>query len=427
MIIVDNALRARQESGNPVNVAMVGAGYSGRNIADQIASSFPAIRLVAISNRSIGNAEEAFRGSGIEELRTVSSAHTLENAISDGIRAVTDDPNVICEADRIDVIIEATGTVEFGCNVVQRAIECRKHVVLMNVDLDATIGPLLKRFADRAAVVYSNTEGGEPGVAINMLRFVRSIGLTPMVAGNLKGLYDPYRTPETQRGFARQRNQKAETMTSFADGTKLSMELTVLANATGFGVGKRGMYGAGLNDVKQAPGYYKDKLLDGGIVDFLEGASSANGAFVLATADDDVKQEYLEYLKMGKGPLYAFYTPFHLPQLEIPNTIARVALFADAAVAPIGASSCDAVCFAKRELKQGEILDGIGGCTCYTLMENYATSREEGLLPMGVSEDCKLMRPIEKDVPIKYEDVELPRNRVIDRLRERQDMEFPVQ
>ena len=191
-----------------------------------------------------------------------------------------------------------------------RAVEHGKHIILMNVELDATLGPILKAHADRAGVVYSNSDGDEPGVAMNMLRFVKSIGLRPMVAGNLKGLYDRYRTPETQRGFAEAHNQKATTMTSFADGTKLSMELTVLANATGFRVARRGMYGPALNHVNESSGFYADKLLDGGMVDFLVGAAPTNGAFVVGYSEDHGQGSLLEVSENGGRTalciLYAF-------------------------------------------------------------------------------------------------------------------------
>jgi predicted homoserine dehydrogenase-like protein len=291
--------------------------------------------------------------------------------------------------------------------------------------LDATLGPILKAHADRAGVIYSNSDGDEPGVAMNQIRFVRSIGLTPVVAGNLKGLYDPYRTPETQRGFAEKAGQKATTMTSFADGTKLSMELTVLANATGFGVGRRGMYGPALKHVNESGAFYLDKLRDGGMVDFLVGAQPGNGAFVLGFSKDPVKAAYLKYLKMGDGPLYVFYTPFHLPQLEIPLTVARAVLFRDATVAPIGSPSCDAVSMAKRDLKAGEVLDGLGGFTCYALIENYDVSLREKALPMGISEGCRLRRDVSKDALVTYDDVELPQGRLCDKLRQEQLERFP--
>ncbi len=420
MILVDKALAKRQQTGNPVRVAIVGAGYSGRNIAYQILKSFPGLRLVAISNRTPAAAQEAYSSAGVMDVQRADSRHALEQAIRSERFAVTDDAAVICESEGIDAIIEATGTIEFGAGVVMQAVAHGKHIILMNVELDATLGPILKAHADRAGVVYSNSDGDEPGVAMNMLRFVKTIGLKPMVAGNLKGLYDPYRTPETQRGFAERNNQKPTTMTSFADGTKLSMELTVLANATGFRVGKRGMYGPALSHVNESSKFYADKLLDGGMVDFLVGAAPGNGAFVLGYSKDPVKAAYLNYLKMGDGPVYVFYTPFHLPQLEIPLTVARAVLFNDATVAPLGGPVCDALAVAKRDLKAGEILDGLGGFTCYALIDNYDISRQENALPMGVSEGCKLKRDISKDQLVTYEDVELPKDRLCDQLRREQ-------
>ncbi len=420
LILIDKALAERQRTENPVRVAIVGAGYSGKNIAYQIITSFPGLRLVALCNRTLSEAREAYLAAGVTDVGVVESRNELEQAMRDGRFAVTDDAAVICEAEGIDAVIEATGTIEFGAGVVMRAMEHGKHIILMNVELDATLGPILKAHADRAGVVYSNSDGDEPGVAMNMIRFVKSIGLQPIVAGNLKGLYDPYRTPETQRGFAESHNQKPSTMTSFADGTKLSMELTVLANATGFRVGKRGMYGPALDHVNESSSFYLDKLLDGGMVDFLVGAAPSNGAFVLGYSEDPVKAAYLKYLKMGDGPLYTFYTPFHLPQLEIPLSVARAVLFEDATVAPLGGPVCDAIAVAKRDLRAGEMLDGLGGFTSYTLIENYDLSRRENALPMGVSEGCRLKRDVSKDQLVTYEDITLPKDRLCDKLRKEQ-------
>ena len=424
LILVDKALAERQQKGNPVRVAIVGAGYSGRNIAYQIVKSFPGLRLVAIANRTLAAAGEAYSSAGVTDVRVVENQNALEQTIRDERVAVTDDAAVVCEAEGIDAVVEATGTIEFGAGVVMRDVEHGKHAILMNVELDATLGPILKAYADRAGVVYSNSDGDEPGVAMNMIRFVKSIGLKPMLAGNLKGLYDPYRTPETQRAFAESHNQKATTMTSFADGTKLSMELTVLANATGFRVGKRGMYGPALNHVNESSKFFLDKLLDGGMVDFLLGAEPSNGAFVLGYSEDPVKTAYLKYLKMGEGPLYTFYTPFHLPQLEIPLTVARAVLFRDATVAPLGGPVCDVIAVAKRDLKAGEILDGLGGFTCYALIENYDVSRQVKALPMGVSEGCGLRRNVSKDQLVTYDDVELPEDRLCDKLRQEQQEHY---
>jgi len=424
MIIVDKKLEERQRDGNPIRVALVGAGFSGSHIAHQILTSFPAIRLAAIANRTVDKALRAYAAAGAANVPVLETARELEDAIKASRYAVTEDATVVCDAEGIDAVIESTGTVEFAAGTVLRAIENGKHVILVNAELDATLGPILKVRADRAGVIYTDTDGDEPGVAMNMIRFVRAIGLKPVVAGNLKGLYDPYRNPETQREFAARIGQQPQKIASFADGTKLSMELTVLANAAGFSVGRRGMYGPTLGHVQESGDYFADKLIDKGMVDFLVGAAPHTGAFVLGHSRDPVKASYLRYLKMGDGPLYTFYTPFHLPQLEVPLTVARAVTLGDATAAPAGRPFCDAVTVAKRDLKAGEVLDGFGGFTCYSLVDDYRSSRRGHALPMGVSEGCRLKRSIAKDHLISYADVALPRLRLCDRLRKEQDAHF---
>jgi predicted homoserine dehydrogenase-like protein len=427
MLIVDNALKKRADAGNPIRVGLIGAGYSGKRIAYQINRATPGLRVVAIANRTIEHARTALMQCGCNDVSEAASGAELDAKVAQGRYVVTDDHRALTESESIDVVVEATGVVEAGAKGVLSAIENDKHAILMNVELDATVGPVLKRMAAAKGLVYSNSDGDEPGVAMNMIRLVKSLGLTPLVAGNLKGLYDRYRTPETQREFATRNGQKATTMTHFADGTKLSMELTVLANAAGFSVAQRGMYGPSLGHVNESAEFFKDKVLSGGMVDFLVGAAPSNGAFVLGHTDDPLRKEYLKYLKMGDGPLYVFYTPFHLPHLEIPNTVARAVLFEDAAVAPMDAPMCDSVAIAKRDLVAGEVLDGIGGFTAYALIDRYETSVAENLLPMGVAEGCRLLRPIAKDRAITYADVELPRGRLVDELRARQNREFGLQ
>jgi predicted homoserine dehydrogenase-like protein len=242
MVIVDTALARRETDGKPVRVAMVGAGVTGQMIALQLLAPITGMRLVAIANRTPGKALQAFTNAGIDA-KLVCSVPELEDRVAEGRCSVVEDPLAVCGAANIDVVVEVTGTVEFGAQVAVAAISHRKHVVLVNAELDSTAGPILRHKADRAGVVITNTDGDEPGVAMTLLRYVKTVGLRPVGAGNLKGLIDRYRTPETQREFAAKHNQDAAKVTSFADGTKLSMEATILANATGFQVGQRGMYG----------------------------------------------------------------------------------------------------------------------------------------------------------------------------------------
>jgi predicted homoserine dehydrogenase-like protein len=425
MIIVDTALKKRASAGNPVRVGIVGAGYMGRGTALQILSAIEGMDVSAISNRTIIEAERAFDQAGVEA-SPVETVSQLESAVAQQKHSFMEDAMLLCRAEGIEAVIEATGEIEFGARVALEAMAHGKHVILMNAELDATVGPLLKLKADRAGVVMTNADGDQPGVIMNLLRFVRTIGYRPVLAGNIKGLQDPYRTPETQKGFAEANKQKPRMVTSFADGTKISMEMAVTANATGFKAGKRGMHGPKCDHVTQAPTLFPlEQLLNGGLVDYVLGAEPGPGVFVLGYNEEPVKQQYMSYFKMGDGPLYVFYVPYHLPHLEVPLTVARAVLFGDAAVAPLGGPVCDVITMAKKEMRAGEVLDGIGGFTSYGMLENSPAARAEGLLPMGLSEGCRLKRDVARDQALTFDDVELPQSRLCDRLWREQEQMFP--
>jgi len=427
MVIVDKALERRHSESNPIRVAMVGAGYMGRGIALQIVTATPGMELVAISNRTLSEAERAYRQAGVDSVQAVETISQLEEAMARGRYVITDDALLLCQAEGVDAVIEVTGTIEFGARVALEAIENGKHVILMNAELDATLGPILKVYADRAGVVITNSDGDQPGVIMNLYRFVKAIGCQPVLAGNIKGLHDPYRTPETQKGYAARYHQKPQMVTSFADGTKISMEMAVVANATGFKVGKRGMYGPHCAQVSDALTLFPmEQLLNGGLVDYIVGAEPAPGVFVLGYNDHLLQQEYMKYYKMGNGPLYVFYTPYHLCHLEVPLTVARAVLFQDATIAPLASPVCEVITAAKRDLKAGEVLDGLGGFTCYGLLENSDICRAENLLPMGLSEGCRLKRDIPRDQVITYADVELPPGRLCDELWAEQNAYFAL-
>ena len=312
-------------------------------------------------------------------------------------------------------MIEVTGTVDFAAQSVLDAFRCGKHVVLVNAELDSTLGPILKTRADSAGVAISHTDGDEPGVAMTLIRYLRSCGLRPVAAGNLKGMVDYYRTPETQRGFAVQHKLDARKSTSFADSTKLSMEATVLANATGFSVGRRGMYGPKCADVREMANLLPpDEMLATGLVDYALGAAPHTGAFVIVHEDSPLKKMQLAYYKLGDGPFYAFYTPFHLPHVQIVSTVGQVALFRDPTVAPSGGPVCEVIAIAKRDLKAGERLDGVGGFCTYGLVDNSSSARDLNALPMGLSEDCILLSDTAKDQAISFADVKCPSTRALE-------------
>lgn len=429
MIIIDTALEKREHDGKPIKVAMVGAGFMGRGIALQIVKSVVGMRLVAISNRNLDGARRAYYEAGIENIQTVETVSQLEKAIHENRYAITDDAMILCQAENVDAIIEVTGTVEFAAHVVLGAIKNRKHIIMMNAELDGTIGPILKVYADKAGVIITNADGDQPGVIMNLYRFVRGIGIKPVLCGNIKGLHDPYRNPTTQKGFAEKWKQKPHMVTSFADGSKISFEQAIVANATGMKVAKRGMYGPTVptgTHIKEAVNLYPlEVVMEGnGIVDYVVGAEPSPGVFVIGTHDHPAQKHYLNLYKLGEGPLYCFYTPYHLCHFEVPNTVARAVLFGDAAIAPLGPPFVDVVATAKIDLKAGQILDGIGYYMTYGQCENSDIVINQNLLPMGLAEGCRLKRDIPKDQVLTYDDVDLPEGRLCDKLRTQQNEHF---
>jgi predicted homoserine dehydrogenase-like protein len=322
-----------------------------------------------------------------------------------------------------------TGAVEEAAHVVTRALDHGKHAILMNAELDGTVGPILRRRADAAGVVYTNADGDQPGVEGNLYRFVSGIGVRPVLCGNIKGLHDPYRNPTTQQGFAERWGQNPKMVTSFADGTKISFEQAIVANATGMRVARRGMLGptveAGTPVEEAAALFPLEELLEGpGIVDYVVGAAPGPGVFVLGTHDHPRQRHYLELYKLGEGPLYCFTTPYHLCHFEVPNTVARAVLLGDATLAPAGGPQVDVVAAAKVDLEPGQELDGPGGYLTYGLAENHATVADERLLLMGLAEGCRVARPVPQDAVLTVDDVEIPPGRLVDELRAEQDAAF---
>ncbi|OAA25210.1 putative homoserine dehydrogenase [Frankia sp. EI5c] len=426
MIIIDTALAKREAQGRPIRVGMIGAGFMGRGLANQIVNSKPGMRLVAVANRTLANAERAYAEAGVEPVR-VENAAALDAAIAAGTPAVLEDAFELLKAENLDCIVDVTGAVEFGARVTVAAIERGLPIVTMNAELDGTVGPLLAHRAREAGVVLTGADGDQPGVQGNLMRFVIGLGVTPLVAGNIKGLQDEYRTPTTQKSFAERWGQDPYMVTSFADGTKISFEQAIVANAFGLTVPKRGMNGwdhEGHVD-ELTSRYDVDELRElGGIVDYVVKSKPGPGVFVLGTHDDPKQRHYLELYKLGTGPLYSFYTPYHLCHFEVPNTVARAVDFADAALAPPAGPRVDVVATAKQDLKAGHTLDGLGGYDTYGVAEASAATRAGALLPMGVAEGCILTRDVAKDDVLTYADVTLPPGRLIDTLREEQEKLF---
>ncbi|WP_441000582.1 NAD(P)H-dependent oxidoreductase [Fodinibius sp. SL11] len=430
MIIIDKKLDEIEREGKQIRVAMVGAGFFAQGVALQFQTVAKGMRLVAIANRTLSNADKICREAGIEDVVEVASQKELDTAISQDKTCVTENPFLLCNSNEIDVIIEATGNILFGAEIVLKAIQSKKHVVV-NAELDGTVGPILKVYADRHEVIYTGIDGDQPGVTMNLYRFLKGVGIKPVLCGNIKGLHDPYRNPKTQQAFAQKWGQNPPMVTSFADGSKISFEQTVIANATGMQVGKRGMYGPTVEagtPIDAAIEAYPDEALtsEKGIVDYIVGASPGPGIFIIGKCDHPLQQHYLKLYKMGEGPYYSFHTPFHLCHFEVPSTIARAVLFNDAVIAPKGPPEVEVLAVAKMNLKSGDQLDGIGYYMTYGICENTEVVEAEQLLPLGIAEGCMLKRDVKKDEVLTYKDVVIPEGRKIDELIREQRAYFEV-
>ncbi|MBS0182679.1 MAG: hypothetical protein JSS39_09780 [Nitrospira sp.] len=427
MVLVDSALKAREAEGRPIRVGMVGAGFMGQGLTNQIVHSVPGMRMAAVSNRRLKRAWDVYTYAGLTGIVEAATQQHLDEAIRAGKPVVTEDAFLLARSEEIDILIDVTGSVEFGAHIVLAAFKHGKDVVLMNAEIDATIGPILQVYAEKYGVILSACDGDEPGLQMNLYRWVKGLGMIPRVVGNIKGLQDPYRNPTTQKGFAERWGQNPAMVTSFADGTKISCEQTIVANATGFVVRSRGM-SRGLE--------YKDDILKigqrydieelrrlGGVIDYVVGTPLTK-AFVLAEHQDPKQRHYLNLYKMGEGPLYSFFVPYHLVHFEAPNAIARVALFRDSLAKPLGGPVVEVCTVAKRDLKAGEVLDDYGMYMTYGEAVNTDEMSGARYLPEGLVEGCILRKDIKKDQVITYDDVKLPPGRLADKLRAEQYKHF---
>lgn len=422
MIIVDNALKELEAKGTPIRVGLVGPGFLGRAIVRQLVRYSTGIRLVAVSGRKSATAAASLTDAGVRHPRLARDRDEFGNGIRRGTPVFTSDWRLLCETEHVDVVIDATGAIEFGAQLALTAIEHGKHLILNNAELDGTVGPLLKRKADEAGVIITTCDGDQPAVQMNLYRFVRGMGIRPVLCGNIKGLQDPHRNPTTQVPFAEKWGQKPEMVSSFADGTKISFEQAVVANATGMKVARRGMTGPSFPpgtplEAAIASLPLEEAAKGPGFVDYVVGPVPAPGVFVIGTTDDPVQQHYLRLYKLGDGPFYLYYTPYHLCHFEAPNSVARVALFRDVIGAPLAGPMVEVVTAAKTDLPAGATLDAMGQYTTYGVCENAEIVRQENLLPIGVSEGCRLTRKVRQDEVLTYDDVECPPGRLIDRLR----------
>jgi predicted homoserine dehydrogenase-like protein len=408
----------------PIRVAVIGTGYFGAGLLRRLALLDEFEPTIA-ANRTLERALAAFRRAGIatEMVAVTDDLREAQAAVDEGRYVATSDLLLPAALGDIDLVAETTGDVLVGAEVALASIRAGKHVVAANPEAQATVGPLLQVLANRAGVVYSDVDGDEPGLLTQLIGDCTGMGLEVVVAGNCKGVLKRYATPATQAAFAAEHRLKPWIATAAADGTKLNFELTVTANATGLGPARRGMYGPTTDPGHLVEDLQRLGLLDGGrYVDYALGLGS--GVFAVVRSEDAEVRDDFRYLKMGSGPFYVFHRPYVLIHYQAPRSIARAVRRGEPTVTPRGAPVADTIAFAKRDLRPGQRLDGIGGFDTYGLIVRADEAARERLLPIGLASYARLCRAIPRDEPIEYDAVEWESDNLALELRHQQDALF---
>lgn len=404
-------LLKRQESHDPIKVGVIGAGQMGFGMISQIAQ-IPGMQVTGISDINLDNANHA-KNAYLEKSR---QAHDV---------FVHTDFNEVVKHPQVDVLVDATGVPEVGANLALMTLLHKKHLVLLNVEIDITVGPLLYHLYNAAGLVYSGSDGDEPASTFELYEFAKSMGLEVLVAG--KGKNNKLReqaNPDTVYDEAIRRKMNPHMLASFADGTKTMGEMTLLANAIGFTIDKTGMHGIA-GDLKETVKQLRTKdeggVLDQyGVVEYVDGI--APGVFVIVKADNQGVSDQLNYMMKVDNDHHILYRPYHLASLETPITIAKAIIDGQASITPKAGQLMDTVAVAKKDIKQGEKLDGIGGYCVRGVIEKNSVVREKNLVPIGlISGNVVAKRDIANGTFISEDDVELDTSTTVWKLRKLQD------
>ena len=386
-------------------VAVVGAGFVGRGLIHRLTHTYGFAPPLVV-NRTVQRARRAMEDAGLGARPFVSDdPDQVSDAISEGRPVITTDAAILPSVRGVDLVVEATGAIAYGMRVMSDALRAGRHVVSMNAEADALFGHHLESVASEGGATYSIADGDQPGVLLRMMDEAHQLGLKPSIALNCKRNLDPHQSPEDSRPYAARDGTSVEMTTSFGDGTKMHVENVVTANLSGLSPPRLGTPG-----VRTTLADVVEDIDEAGIPDdsvhFTLGGDFGGGVMVLARSlDPDFDAPYLRVLKLGDGPRYPLFRPYHLTHMEVVTTIQQVL----AGGPPLGrrtpepVAACVAV--AKRDLRAGEQLDGIGGGACYGMAA--PTDEATELLPVGLASDAMIRRDVPMDRPIKLADVEL--------------------
>ena len=420
-------LLTRAASGKPIRIGLIGSGEMGTDIVTRVAH-MPGIEIGAICDLNAERARKAVDIAYREEghHREASGADQLNAAMEAGKVAVTARADDILDSGLIDVVIDATGVPAVGAEIGLSAMEHGKHLVMMNVEADVTIGAYLKSEAERLGVTYSLGAGDEPSSCMELIEFVTAMGHTIVAAG--KGKNNPLNidaTPDQYAEEAARRNMNVRMLVEFVDGSKTMVEMAAIANATGLVPDKAGMHGpaATLDQLSSTLVPVKDGgvLSRVGVVDYSIGKGVAPGVFVVADMSHPRISERMEDLKMGKGPYFTFHRPYHLTSLEVPLTCARVVLYGKPDMVPLSTPVAEVCAVAKKDLMPGETLDAIGEYAYRAWIMTAPEARAAAAIPCGLLQGGTVTAPIRKGELITYRNASVAAGSRIAALRARQD------
>jgi predicted homoserine dehydrogenase-like protein len=407
--IYDELQSMGNEKGS-INVGLVGAGFMGRGIVEVI-DIVPGIEVVAISDIDVGRAAACFERLGYSKIREIKKDGEVRRVDLRTERIVCADHRLLTCLGGVDFVIEATGEPTVGAEVAYSSIMQGKHVGMLNVEADVTVGLFLSGLARKTGVVYTVCAGDEPAAIGELYDFATSCGFRIVAAG--KGKNNPldlHAIPGSLTRKAKDAGLNPRLLTEFVDGTKTMVEMSCAANAIGLRVDKRNMHGprVTLDDLPKVFSLKKSGgiLSHEGVVDYALG-DIAPGVFVVVRHSGKIANQTLRYLKIGTGPNYLLYRPYHLTNLEVPRTIAWAVLYGKATLQTSRTPTTEVITIAKRDLKAGEVIDCIGGDAVYGGIENYKKAAEEHLLPIGLVAGAKLLVDVRGDYPIRTDQVKV--------------------
>ncbi|MGM0878790.1 MAG: NAD(P)H-dependent oxidoreductase [Bacillota bacterium] len=410
-------LLERERANEPIKVGVIGAGQMGFGMIAQI-STIPGMSVTGISDI---NLEAARRAEDFYQSHTAKKESII---VTNDFREVIQSPNV-------EVIVDATGVPEVGANISLEALIAKKHLVLLNVEVDITIGSIMHQQFKNAGLVYTGSAGDEPAATLELFEFAKTMGMEVLVAG--KGKNNKLRitaNPDTAKEEAKKNKMAAHMLAAFQDGTKTMAEMNLLSNAIGFVPDVVGMHGiAGDLDSVLKDLDLKEKggvLSKYGVVEYVDGL--APGVFVIVKGQNEGVAHELNYLlKKGERDHHILYRPYHLASLETPITIAKAVLQHDSSIHPLGAPVSDTVTVAKRDIKAGETLDGIGGYSVRGVLETHQEMKRNGHIPIGlISGKVVAKKDIRQGQFLTTDDVELDTSTTVWKLRALQDTVFPT-